>query len=91
LVAVAFGARFKMSPQTSIIIDYTQPVTRFKENNPPPGVSAGVEFSTSGHAFQLFLTNYHGLVPQRNIMYNTNDFFDGDFMIGFNITRNYNF
>ena len=91
LIAVAFGARFKMSPQTSILIDYTQPVTRFSENNPPPGVSAGVEFSTSGHAFQLFITNYQGLVPQKNIMYNTNDFFNGDFMVGFNITRNYNF
>jgi len=91
MVAIAFGGRFKISPQTAIIVDYTQPITKFLEYNPHPGISAGVEFSTSAHAFQIFVTNYNGLVAQKNIMFNQNDFFNGDFMIGFNITRNYSF
>ena len=91
MVAVSFGGRYKISPQTSIIVDYTQPITEFLQNNPPPGISVGVEFSTSAHAFQLFATNYNGLVQQKNIMFNTNDFFKGDYLIGFNITRVYNF
>lgn len=91
LVSVAFGGRFKVSPQTSIIFDYSQPITQFDENQPKPGVSIGTEFSTSAHVFQIFLTNYNGLVQQKNYMYNQNDFFKGDFMIGFNITRVYNF
>ncbi|MEZ4842419.1 MAG: DUF5777 family beta-barrel protein [Flavobacteriaceae bacterium] len=37
------------------------------------------------------LTNYNGLVPQKNYMLNQYDFFKGDFLIGFNITRIYNF
>ncbi len=57
-----------------------------------PGISLGVEFSTSAHAFQIFVSNYSGIVPQQNYMKNTNDFFGkGGALIGFNITRKYNF
>jgi hypothetical protein len=102
MVAIAFGGRYKISPQTSIMIDYSQPITEFMLGNPAPGISFGFEFSTSAHAFQLFATNYNGLVPQKNYMYNKNNGFGkgkfnpfgkggGDFLIGFNITRIYNF
>ena len=91
--SIAFGGRYKISPQTSIIVDYSQPITSFDDdsyNN--PGLSFGVEFSTSAHAFQLFLTNYNGIVQQQNYMRNTNDFFSNHgALIGFNITRRYNF
>ncbi|MDF1518785.1 MAG: DUF5777 family beta-barrel protein [Lutibacter sp.] len=91
MFAISFGGRYKISPQTAIIADYTQPLTQFELNNPHPGISIGAEFSTSAHAFQIFLTNYSGIVSQKNHMFNQNDFFNGDFLIGFNITRNYNF
>lgn len=90
LVSVAFGGRVKISPQTSIIFDYSQPITQF-DSKPKPGISLGTEFATSAHSFQIFLTNYSAIVPQKNYMFNQNDFFKGDFLIGFNITRNYNF
>ena len=96
-ISIAFGGRVKISPQTSILFDYSQPITSLDDdpvtgleyNN--PGVSLGVEFSTSAHAFQIFLTNYSGIVPQQNYMKNTNDFFHKGMLIGFNITRVYNF
>ena len=91
MFAISFGGRYKISPQTAIIADYTQPLTKFVLDNPHPGISIGAEFSTSAHAFQIFLTNYTGIVSQKNQMFNQNDFFSGDFLIGFNITRNYNF
>jgi len=93
LIAVAIGGRVKISPQTSILADVSIPFTEFDDPDlePKTGISLGLEFATSAHEFQLFLTNYHGIVPQRNYMYNQNDFFDGDFLIGFNITRIYNF
>uniref|UniRef100_UPI0035694C68 DUF5777 family beta-barrel protein n=1 Tax=Lutibacter sp. TaxID=1925666 RepID=UPI0035694C68 len=50
MFAIAFGGRFKISPQTAIIFDYSQPLTQFEENNPHPGISIGTEFSTSGHS-----------------------------------------
>lgn len=100
MLAIAFGGRYKISDQTSILIDYSQPLTKFLEDNPPAGISFGVEFGTSAHTFSIFATNYNGIVPQQNYMFNKNDGFGpnspfgkggGDFLIGFNITRNYYF
>ncbi len=97
-IAIAIGARYKITPNTAILVDYSQPITQFDvpDVESPlftnhPGFSLGFEFGTSGHAFQLFVSNYKGIVPQENYMWNTNDFFGGDFLIGFNITRIYNF
>ena len=91
MIAIAAGGRVKISPQTAIMVDYTQPITEFIKDNPHPGLSVGVEFATSAHAFQILVGNYNGIIPQKNIMFNQNDFFDGDVLIGFNITRLYNF
>jgi len=96
-ISIAFGGRYKISPNTSILFDYSQPLTQFDvsdsetrfSNN--PGLSFGFEFGTSGHAFQLFITNYWGIIPQDNYVWNKNDFFAGDVLLGFNITRIYNF
>jgi len=95
-IAIAFGGRIKVSPQTSILFDYSQPITEFDDSDSDvdlnlPGISLGLEFATSAHAFQLFITNLSGIVPQQNYMYNTNDFFNNGILIGFNITRLYNF
>lgn len=98
LFAVAIGGRAKISPGTAIVFDYSQPITNFEVDNPQPGFSFGFEFGTSAHTFQLFATNYWNLVPQYNYVRNQNDriFINseklfGDILIGFNITRNYNF
>jgi hypothetical protein len=91
MFAIAFGGRVKISPQTSILIDYSQPITQFDAMQPKPLFSIGVEFATSAHEFQIFLSNNNGIVPQKNYMFNQNDFFKGDFLVGFNITRIYNF
>ena len=96
-IAIAFGGRVKISPQSSILWDYSQPITRFEINpdlnnyNNYPGVSLGFEVRTSSHAFQIFISNLNGIVPQQNYVKNENDFFNGDILIGFNITRLYNF
>ena len=91
MIAISLGGRYKVTPGTSVIVDYSQPLTKFYSQNPHPGLSVGVEFGTSAHTFSIFATNYNAIVPQYNYMYNDNDFFSGDILIGFNITRNYNF
>ncbi|MBT8235143.1 MAG: hypothetical protein HKP42_08285 [Maribacter sp.] len=91
MVAIAFGGRYKISSQTAVMFDYSQPITEFLQDNPHPGLSIGFEFATSAHAFQIYMSNYNGIVPQKNYMFNDNDFFEGDFLIGFTITRLYNF
>jgi hypothetical protein len=59
--------------------------------NPRPNVSFGLELSTSAHAFQFFLGNYASITPQRNNYFNKNDYTNGEFLIGFNITRLWNY
>ena len=96
-IAVAFGGRYKITPNTSILVDYSQPITQFDVSDDEtrytnhPGLSLGFEFGTSGHAFQVFVSNQWGIINQDNYMWNKNDFFNGDILLGFNITRIYNF
>ncbi len=102
MFAASFSARYKLTEVTSIIVDYDQPLTRFPTNNPHPNIAFGFEFNSSGHTFQLFGGNYTLLNPQQNSLYNTNNPFGfkqtggtkvkgGQFVIGFNITRLWNF
>lgn len=87
MFTISYAGRYKISPQTSIMAEYHQPISTFEQNTPKPGVNLGLEFSTGSHAFQVFITNYNGIVAQKNHMFNQNEFFNGEFMIGFNITR----
>jgi len=97
----SIAGRYKLTEVTSLIFNYDQPVTKHNTHNPYPNLSLGLEFNTSNHSFQLFVGNYTLLNPQRNNMYNTNapfNFTDSDgtkvqggkFVIGFNITRLWN-
>ena len=100
--AIALSVRYKLTEVTSLMVNYDQPLTKHVSNNPNPSLSFGVEFNTSSHAFQLFFTNYYYLAPQTNNLYNSNAPFDytdvhgnkingGKFLIGFNITRLWNY
>ncbi len=86
---IGIAARVKISPQSSINFEYDQPLTTPSEIK--PNLSLGIEIATSAHVFQIFITNYNGIIPQENLSYNTNDFFKGDILIGFNITRLWGF
>ena len=102
LFAASVSARYILTEVTSIIVDYDQPLTQFATNNPHPNFAFGFEFNSSGHTFQLFAGNYSLLSPQQNSLYNTNNPFGyklsdgtkvkgGQFLIGFNITRLWNY
>lgn len=83
--------RYKISDKSAIIVGYDQPLTQHTTNNPHPNICFGFETITSSHAFQVFAGNYYGIVPQSNNVFNRNDYRDGQFVIGFNITRLWNF
>jgi Membrane bound beta barrel domain (DUF5777) len=85
--AVGILARYKISDQTSILIEFDQPITITDGFDVKPNLSIGVEIATSSHAFQIFLTTYNGIVYQYNQVYNGNDFTNKGIRLGFNITR----
>ena len=87
-VTLNAGARAKVIGYNSIVVEYNQLLTKQENSDmqPKPGLSFGYEIGTGTHAFQIFLTNLSGLINERNLVYNTNDFTKGEFMLGFNIT-----
>ncbi|MBP6549977.1 MAG: hypothetical protein KA208_05920 [Flavobacterium sp.] len=86
LFAIQFGGRAKVTSTMSILLDVNQPITS-QESISKSGFSVGTEFSTVGHTFQIFISNYRGIVNQQSNMFNQYEFFEGDFAIGFNISR----
>ncbi len=104
--SLTFAGRCKIGNTSSIILEYEQPLTtpgalKWLPEDPSNNLSQnevglrnlslGVEFSTSSHAFHVFLTTYRNISYQQNLTYNTNYFTDGAILIGFNMTRNWNF
>jgi hypothetical protein len=81
------GGRAKIIGYNSLIFEYDQLLTKQDiAVQPKPNLSLGYEIGTGTHAFQVFVANYSGIINQRNMMFNTNDFSKGGFLVGFNIT-----
>jgi hypothetical protein len=89
--SISAAGRYKISDASAIIVNYDQPLTQNPTNNPRPNISFGIEMKTSGHDFEIFFGNYSSLLPQNNALYNQNNFRSGQFLIGFNISRLWNF
>lgn len=90
-VAISASGKFKLAEGLSLIANYDQPITQHPMNNPNPNISLGLDMKTSGHDFQIFVGNYGYILPQNNNVYNHNDFSKSQFLIGFNISRLWNF
>jgi hypothetical protein len=80
------GGRANLFGNHSITLEYDQLLTKQdvggEMEKPKPNLAFGWEIGTATHTFQVFATNYNLLIPQYNLLYNTNDYY----MFGFNIT-----
>ena len=85
------GGKYQVSPGMAITVNYDQPLTQNPMNNPYPNISFGLEMSTSGHDFQIFAGNYGYALPTDNTVLNQNNYKKGQFLIGFIISRLWNF
>jgi len=79
------GARYKFSPQSSVLIAYDMALNGAKEVK--PNASIGYEVSTGSHAFQIHFSPYRALNSQRNYVFNINDYTTDGMALGFTITR----
>jgi hypothetical protein len=89
--SISAAGRYKLTDGMSIIANYDQPITQHPMNNPNPNIAIGLDMKTSGHDFQIFFGNYGYVLPQTNNVFNHNDFTKSQFLIGFNISRLWNF
>jgi hypothetical protein len=81
------GGKVTVFGSQSIIFEYDQLLTKQDlDVQPKPNLSLGWEIGTATHTFQVFAANYSQIINQRNLVFNTNDFSEGQFLFGFNIT-----
>ena len=85
-IGISTGARANLFGSHSLIIEYDQLFTKQDlEVQPTPNLSLGWEIGTATHSFQIFVANYNKIINQYNLVYNTIDFKEWDYLIGFNI------
>ncbi len=89
-IMVSVNGRYRIVNQTSIIFEYDHQLTDQTAISPKPNLGIGIEMSTSSHAFQIFVSSFDAIIPQRNMVYGVNDFTQKEMLIGFNITRLWN-
>ena len=91
LPSLGGSLRWNVSKALGIIIDTTFPIDtdyRTVDNGFYPILGIGFEFDTSGgHVFQLNFTNAAGLNETDYIPYSRSDWSDGQFRLGFTISR----
>lgn len=90
-IAISGALKYKVTQVMNILVSYDHPITTHEIQDPQPNLSFGVEFNTSSHSFQFFAGNFYNITPQRNNVFNNNSIGDGEFLIGFNISRLWNF
>ncbi len=85
--AAGFLGRYKLTPVMGLIANVDIPLSQHEFTDNKANISFGVEMVSSSHAFQIFVGNYKSILPQYNNSFSSNS----DFLIGFNITRLWNF
>lgn len=97
-IGVSFQARFKFSPQSSILLLYSIPLktggiseNATVTNQSLPNFGIAVDITTASHSFQIFLTTSNGIISQDNYLWNNSDWTKGEFRFGFNITHLWGF
>ena len=94
LVSLGGGIRAQLGKSVAILLDTTFPILsdlRSADNDYYPSLGIGFEFDTSGgHVFQVNFTNSQGIVETDYIPYTRSNWSDGEFRLGFTISRLFN-
>jgi hypothetical protein len=87
--ALGLGGRIKLTKSVAITTEWYYNFS-MKDNSPYYNpVAFGIDIETGGHVFQLVMTNAVGLTERAFITETTDDFWDGDIHLGFNVTRTF--
>jgi hypothetical protein len=86
------AARYQVSRVMALVADVTVPFsnTVTSENGYSIPVGVGLEWDTGGHVFQLNFTNATGLFESDYIPYTITSWGEGEFRMGFTISRWFN-
>lgn len=96
LINLAFASRIQLSKMFGLILDLNLPLNGAQSpfNDSAPGQTnyyapfgIGLEMETGGHVFQINVTNASGLVETDYIPYTSSNWSDGQYRLGFTISR----
>lgn len=92
IFSMGVAARYQVSRVMAFVADATMPFSETikSDNGYSPPIGFGIEWDTGGHVFQLNFTNATGLFETDYIPYTTTNWADGEFRIGFTISRWFN-
>ncbi len=92
LFSLGFAFRIQITKVFGIIGDATFPFSelRTKENGYYPPLGIGLEVDTGGHIFQINFTNARGIIETDYIPNTQSDWSQGQFRLGFTISRTFN-
>jgi hypothetical protein len=93
LFSMGVAGRFKLAKRFGIVFDAFIPISKGFYNRSandakyyiPLGL--GIEWETGGHVFHLNFSNSAGILENDFIPYSSNNWLDGQFRIGFTISR----
>lgn len=89
VAAAGIAGRVKISKRSAIVFDYFWPFAAYYGDRAPleHPLSIGFEVETGGHVFHLNFTNAAGILESDFIPNTNDDWLDGGFKFGFNISR----
>lgn len=92
MFSLGFGGRVQLTRTLGLVGDVTLPFVKERgaDTGYYPAVGLGLEIETGGHVFQVNLTNATGIMETDFIPYTTSSWFDGEFRLGFTISRLFN-
>lgn len=92
MFSVSAGTRLQITRSLGLIGDIVLPLasSRASDTGYHPAIGIGFEFETSGHVFQVNVTNATALMETDFVPYTTSDWAEGEFRLGFTISRWFN-
>lgn len=92
IFSLGLATRVQVTKVMGILADVTFPFSslRTADNGYYPALGFGFEFDTGGHVFQVNFTNATALMETDYIPYTRTNWLDGEFRLGFTISRLFN-
>lgn len=92
IFSLGLATRIQINKVFGLIADFTMPFSdiRTTENGFYPAMGIGLEIETGGHVFQVNFTNANAVMETDYIPYTTSNWGDGEYRLGFTISRVFN-
>ncbi|MEL7123193.1 MAG: DUF5777 family beta-barrel protein [Bacteroidota bacterium] len=91
IFSIGGATRLQINKVFGIIADATFPLSESRSGNGyHPALGIGLEIETGGHVFQVNFTNATAIMETDFIPYTTSDWSEGQFRLGFTVSRMFN-